>query len=60
MRGDGIERAGLPRVGNQRRMMTPGFGLLALTIAGLVLSKSVGVGSDMVPGRDISSMMPGD
>lgn len=27
MRGDGIERAGLPRVGNQRRMMTPGFGL---------------------------------
>lgn len=33
---------------------------VALTIAGLVLSKSVGVGSDMVPGRDISSMMPGD
>ncbi|MCW9529395.1 S-type pyocin domain-containing protein [Klebsiella grimontii] len=33
---------------------------VALTIAGLVLSKSVGVGSDMVPGRDISAMMPGD
>ena len=33
---------------------------VALTIVGLVLSKSVGVGSDMVPGRDISSMMPGD
>jgi len=33
---------------------------VALTIAGLVLSKSVGICSDMVPGRDISSMMPGD
>lgn len=33
---------------------------VALTIAGLVLSKSVGVGSDTVPGRDISAMMPSD
>ena len=35
-------------------------GPVAVTVAGLLYSRDVGVGSDVVPGRDISAMMPGD
>ncbi len=35
-------------------------GPVAVTVASLLYSEKVGVGSDLVPGRDISSLMPAD
>lgn len=35
-------------------------GPVSVTVAGLLYSRDVGVGSDVVPGRDISTLMPGD
>jgi len=35
-------------------------GPVAFTIAGLLYPKEAGAGSDVVPGRDISTLMPGD
>jgi len=35
-------------------------GSATVTVAGLLYSRDVGVGSDVVPGRDISTLMPGD
>lgn len=35
-------------------------GPIFATIAGLLYSKEAGLGSDIVPGRDISAIMPGD
>lgn len=35
-------------------------GPIAATIIGLLYSRDVGIGSDIVPGRDISAFMPGD
>lgn len=35
-------------------------GPVAVTVASLLYSRDVGVGSDIVPGRDISTLMPGD
>ena len=35
-------------------------GPVAVTVAWLLYSKEVGAGSDLVPGRDISSLMPAD
>lgn len=35
-------------------------GPVAVTVAGLLYSRDVGAGSDVVPGRDISTLMPGD
>ncbi|WP_312743189.1 S-type pyocin domain-containing protein [Cedecea neteri] len=36
------------------------IGPVAATITGLIWSEKVGIGSDLVPGRDISALMPGD
>jgi hypothetical protein len=35
-------------------------GSAVVTVAGLLYSRDVGAGSDLVPGRDISTLMPGD
>ncbi len=35
-------------------------GPVAMTIVGILWSKEVGSGSDIVPGRDVSALMPGD
>ncbi|MGU3412437.1 S-type pyocin domain-containing protein [Enterobacteriaceae bacterium C34A] len=35
-------------------------GPVAVTVASLLYSRDVGLGSDVVPGRDISTLMPGD
>ena len=44
-----------------RGIMTASMaGPVAVTVAGLLYSHDVGVGSDIVPGRDISNLMPGD
>lgn len=44
-----------------RGIMTASMvGPVAVTVAGLLYSRDVGVGSDVVPGRDISAIMPGD